>query len=140
MANGCCAWAVSARRAAVGLPWDTSLVENRRLPSLSLASAASASTEAAGSLAIRSEAPTLKQATMAREVSLDVVFIVHSDLFTAATGIKTLEMAQRLRRGNSAAASERRARRSSAANIEGWFIKSNVDITVSAPARECLWS
>lgn len=36
------------RRAAVGLLWDTSLVANRRLPSLSLASAVSALTEAAG--------------------------------------------------------------------------------------------
>ena len=53
---------------------------------LKSASAALASTEAAGSLAIRTEAPMLKQATIAREVSLDVVFIARSDLFTAATG------------------------------------------------------
>src|SRR5947207_6693525 len=48
MAKGCCAWAVSARLAAVGLPWETLLLEKRAFPSLSLASAASASTEGAG--------------------------------------------------------------------------------------------
>src|SRR2546427_8064899 len=75
MANGCCAWAVSVRRAAVGLPLDTSLVANRRLPCLSLASAASAGTEAAGGSAARTQAATLKQAMVAKTVSLDVVFI-----------------------------------------------------------------
>src|SRR5678816_4352298 len=41
MANGCCACAVSIRRAAIGFRLDTSLMTNRRLLSLSLASAAS---------------------------------------------------------------------------------------------------
>src|SRR5437764_12010796 len=84
MANGCCAWAVSFRRAAMGLPWDTSLVAKRRLPSLSLVSAASAGTEAAGGWSARTRAATLKQAMVAKRVSLDVVFIVGSNLFRAA--------------------------------------------------------
>jgi hypothetical protein len=41
MANGCWACAVSIRRAAIGFSLDTSLMANRRLLSLSLASAAS---------------------------------------------------------------------------------------------------
>ena len=41
MANGCWACAVSIRRAAIGFRLDTSLMANRRLLSLSLASAAS---------------------------------------------------------------------------------------------------
>jgi len=41
MANGCCACAVSIRRAAIGFSLDISLMANRRLPSLRLSSAAS---------------------------------------------------------------------------------------------------
>src|SRR6266446_7902211 len=91
MANGYCAWAVSVRRAAVGLPLDTSLVANRRLPSLSLASAASGGTEAAGGSAARTTAATLQQAMVAKTVSLDVVFIVRSYLFKVENGLKTVE-------------------------------------------------
>src|SRR6266568_1555763 len=94
MANGCCAWAVSFRRAAVGLPLDTSLVANRRLPSLSLASAASAAIEAAGGSAARTKEATLKQAMVVKTVSLDVVFIVRSYLFKVENGIKTVEAEQ----------------------------------------------
>src|SRR5882724_8333963 len=74
IAKGCCSWAVSARRAAVGLLWDTSLEANRRLPSLSLASAASALTEAAGCSAARTKATALELATVAR--TLDVILMV----------------------------------------------------------------
>src|SRR2546425_5229730 len=95
MAKGCCAWAVSFRRAVVGLPLDSSLVANRRLPSLSLASAASTGTEAAGGSAARSKAATLKQAMVVKTVSLDVVFIVRSYLFKVENGIKTVEVEQR---------------------------------------------
>src|SRR5947208_12593997 len=98
MANGCCAWAVSVRRAAVGLPLDTSLVANRRLPSLSLASAASAGTEAAGGSSATAKAATLKQAIVAKTVSLDVVFIVRSNGFKVENGLKTMEAEQRLTR------------------------------------------
>src|SRR6266566_8633403 len=90
MAKGRCAWAVSFRRAAVGLPLDSSLVANRRLPSLSLASAASAGTETAGGSAARSKAATLKQAMVVKTVTLDVVFIVRSYLFKVENGIKTV--------------------------------------------------
>src|ERR1043166_2180203 len=78
MANGCCAWAVSVRRAAVGLPLDTLLVANRRLPSLSLASAAPAGTEAVGGSAPRTNAATLNPARVVKTVSLDAFFMVRS--------------------------------------------------------------
>src|SRR5947199_7149965 len=96
MAKGCCAWAVSFRRAAVGLPLDSSLVVNRRLPSLSLASAASAGTEAAGGSAARTKVATLQQAMVAKTVSLDVVFMVRSYLFKLENGTKTVEAEQSL--------------------------------------------
>src|SRR5438445_12841762 len=96
MANGYCAWAVSVRRAAVGLPLDISLVANRRLPSLSLASAASGGTEAAGGSAARTKAATLKQPMAVKTVHLDVVFIVCSYSFRAVTGIKNVDVQQRL--------------------------------------------
>src|SRR5438477_4861845 len=79
MAKGCCAWAVSFRRAAVGLRFDSTLVANRRLPSLSLASAASAGTEAAGGSAARTKAAALKQAMVTKTGIFDVVFIGRSD-------------------------------------------------------------
>src|SRR4029077_201321 len=75
MAKGCCSWAVSARRAAVGLLWDTSLEANRRLPSFSLARAESALTEAAGCSAARTRATTLEQAMVAR--TLNVILMVY---------------------------------------------------------------
>src|SRR5437016_3756182 len=96
MANGCCAWAVSVRRAAVGLPLDTSLAANRRLPSLSLASAASAGTGAAGGSAASTKAATLKQPMAVKRVSLDVAFIVRSYLFKVGNGLKTVEAEQHL--------------------------------------------
>jgi hypothetical protein len=40
---------------------------------------------------------------------LDVVFIVRSDLFTAATSIRTVETGQRITKENSAAAVASRA-------------------------------
>src|SRR6266436_6572511 len=104
MAKGCCSWAVSARRAAVGLLWETSLEANRRLPSLSLASAASALTEAAGCSAARTKATTLEQVIVAR--TLNVVLMVCSYLCTAATVIKTSEMQQRLTTRSTSTATE----------------------------------
>src|SRR4029077_15176284 len=75
MAKGCCSCAVSARRAAMGLLWDSSLEANRRLPSFSLARAASALTEAAGCSAARTRAATLEQAMVAR--TLNVILMVY---------------------------------------------------------------
>src|SRR5438874_1847042 len=75
------AWAVAGGRGGGALPLARSLAANRRLPSLSWASAASAGTEAAGGLAARTEEATLMQAMVAKTVSLDVGFIVRSYLF-----------------------------------------------------------
>ena len=51
IANGCWVWAVSARRAAVGLPLLTGLATKRALPALSRARATSGLTEGGRSLA-----------------------------------------------------------------------------------------
>src|SRR4029077_14241051 len=134
MANGGCAWAVSAGRAAVGLLWDTSLVANRRLPSLSLASALSALTDAAGWSAARTKAATLKQAMVPKTVSLDVVFIVRCYLFKVESGIKTVEAEQRLTRTRSATAGD---------SEPSLFLSTFtflLFLTATAPARECFRS
>src|SRR5437763_782909 len=96
IANGCCFLAVSVRRAPTGLPLVTSLVANRRLPSLSLASGASAGTEAAGGAAAGAKAATLKQAMVVNTVSLDAVFIFRPFLFSLQNDIRTVEAEHRL--------------------------------------------
>src|SRR5262249_12095338 len=77
IANGCCPCAVSARRAAVGLPDETLLFTKRALPSFSFASAASALTEAVGCSAAKTNAKTANRLTNA--MTLEVIFMVVCD-------------------------------------------------------------
>lgn len=77
---------------------------NRRLPSLSLARASLALREAAGWSAAGTKAAPLKQAMVAKRVSLDVVFIVRSYLFEVENAVKTVEAEPCLTRTRSATA------------------------------------